>query len=313
MLCFLMVRACFEFEKAKISWDIVCLPKEEGGLGFRPLKEANMVNSLKLIWRLTSQHNSLWVRWVHTYLIRQGTFWSVKENTSLGSWMWRKLLKYRESKTFHRMVDQLPFGMIHGRIWGASTTQIEVIMENQRLKFVDTEDIPLWKQKEGVYKHMFSTKRTWHLIRQAAPTVYWYAGVWFQYATPKDAFFTWLALLHNILTTGDRMVAWNLNIDPACIFCQHGIESHNHLFFECPYTAVVWTKLTRGLLQQHFTMDWDGIIHLLVSNTLECRVRFLVRYVLQTSLHSIWRERNERRHGSSTTPLHLWSDLLIVK
>lgn len=38
---------------------------------------------------------SLWVRWVQCYLVRKGSFWSIKENTSSGSWVWRKLLKLR--------------------------------------------------------------------------------------------------------------------------------------------------------------------------------------------------------------------------
>ncbi|XP_013694239.1 uncharacterized protein LOC106398196 [Brassica napus] len=128
-------------------------------------------------------------------------------------------------------------------------------MENQRLKVVDAEDTPLWKQKEGTYKNLVSTKRTWHLIRQAAPIVNWHTGIWFQQATSKYAFCTWLAL-HNRLTTGDRMITWSSSIDPACIFCQHGIEIRNYLFFECVFTAAVWTKLTRGLLGTHFSTNW---------------------------------------------------------
>lgn len=63
--------------------------------------------------------------------------------------------------------------------------KIEVALENQRLKADDAEDIPLWQQKQGNYKNRFSTKKTWQLIRQASPTVYWHTGVWFQHATPK--------------------------------------------------------------------------------------------------------------------------------
>lgn len=55
--------------KAKISWDIVCRPRKEGGLGLRPLKEANMVSCLKLVWRLISLKPSLWVKWVQVNLI----------------------------------------------------------------------------------------------------------------------------------------------------------------------------------------------------------------------------------------------------
>lgn len=82
-------------QKAKIAWSDVCKPKEEGGLGLRSLEEANRVSCLKLIWCILSSRHSLWVKWIHRYLIRKGSFWSVKESSSLGSWMWKKLLKLR--------------------------------------------------------------------------------------------------------------------------------------------------------------------------------------------------------------------------
>lgn len=77
--------------KAKVSWKDVSLPKHEGGLGIRPLKEVNNVLCLKLIWRLSSNRSSLWVSWIHCYLIRKGSFWSIKNNSVAGSWMWKKL------------------------------------------------------------------------------------------------------------------------------------------------------------------------------------------------------------------------------
>lgn len=60
--------------KAKVSWKEVCLPKQEGGLGLRSLKKVNNVLCLKLIWRLSSNRSSLWVNWIHCYLIRKGPF-----------------------------------------------------------------------------------------------------------------------------------------------------------------------------------------------------------------------------------------------
>lgn len=90
--------------KAKIAWTEVCKPKLEGGLGIKPLKEANTVSCLKVIWRILTAKNSLWVRWIHVYLIRKGSFWTVKESSQLGSWMWKKILKYRErAKAFYRV------------------------------------------------------------------------------------------------------------------------------------------------------------------------------------------------------------------
>ena len=64
--------------KAKVSWKDVCLPKCEGGLGLRPLKEINLVFCLKLLWRIFACHSSLWVKWIHCYLIRKGSFWSMR-------------------------------------------------------------------------------------------------------------------------------------------------------------------------------------------------------------------------------------------
>lgn len=37
-----------------MKWIDVCRPKEEGGLGLRPLKEVNEVTILKLVWRIVS-------------------------------------------------------------------------------------------------------------------------------------------------------------------------------------------------------------------------------------------------------------------
>lgn len=62
----------------------------------KSIAEANKVASLKLFWKLTSSPSSLWVQWVTRYLIKKGSIWTVKENSTLGSWIWKKLLKYRD-------------------------------------------------------------------------------------------------------------------------------------------------------------------------------------------------------------------------
>ena len=80
--------------KAKIAWSDVCMPKAEGGLGLRRLKEVNLVNSLKLIWHLLSGQ-SMWSSWIREYLLVGKTFWEVGMRGNKGSWMWKKLIKLR--------------------------------------------------------------------------------------------------------------------------------------------------------------------------------------------------------------------------
>lgn len=78
--------------RAKVSWDDVCFPKEEGGLGLRKLRDTSRVFALRLIWLLFTQTGSFWVAWTNKYLLKDGTYWDAKDGTA-GSWAWRKLLK----------------------------------------------------------------------------------------------------------------------------------------------------------------------------------------------------------------------------
>lgn len=80
--------------KAKVAWDDLCCPKEEGGLGIRKLRDSSKVFAMSLIWKIFSLKSSLWVSWIQEYLLRQKSFWDVRDDGK-GSWVWRKLLKLR--------------------------------------------------------------------------------------------------------------------------------------------------------------------------------------------------------------------------
>lgn len=116
--------------KAKVAWRDVCSPLEEGGLGVRALTEVNTVSSLKLIWRLLNGSQSLWVDWVRKYLMRNESFWDIRD-TGLGSWIWRKLLRLRcLAKRFVRMeVHNGQLVHFWTDIWHPSGRLIEVAGE----------------------------------------------------------------------------------------------------------------------------------------------------------------------------------------
>ncbi|GKB51179.1 hypothetical protein Tco_0901932 [Tanacetum coccineum] len=46
--------------KAKVAWDVVCLPKQEGGLGVRRLDHFNKALMVSHVWKLLSLKESLW-------------------------------------------------------------------------------------------------------------------------------------------------------------------------------------------------------------------------------------------------------------
>ncbi|XP_056848360.1 uncharacterized protein LOC130498784 [Raphanus sativus] len=79
---------------AKVDWNTVCLPKEEGGLGLRNFTTWNHVLCLKFIWLILSKSPSLWVDWHQSVHLNEESFWTI-EASAADSWAWRKLLDLR--------------------------------------------------------------------------------------------------------------------------------------------------------------------------------------------------------------------------
>ncbi|GKG11089.1 hypothetical protein Tco_0342489 [Tanacetum coccineum] len=80
--------------KAKVAWDVVCLPKVEGGLGIRRLDYFNSALMVSHLWKLLSLKESLWVKWIHAYKLNGRNFWDVPLRGNM-SWGWRKILQLR--------------------------------------------------------------------------------------------------------------------------------------------------------------------------------------------------------------------------
>ena len=149
-----------------------------------------------------------------------------------------------------------------------------------------------------MYKPKFITRDTWNHIRSTTSKVSWHKALWFNQATPKFRFCTWLAL-GNRLTTGDRMAAWNVGIDGSCVLCNQHLETRDHLFFSCSYTSMVWRKLVQNLYRAHFSTDWSTIVEFLSQSGDDRETLFLARYAFQAAIHMLWRERNARKHGEA--------------
>lgn len=64
--------------KAKVAWREVCKLKAEGGLGVRKINDISVVFDLKLVWRLFTSSNSLWVKWVKQTILRGQSFWDAR-------------------------------------------------------------------------------------------------------------------------------------------------------------------------------------------------------------------------------------------
>nr|GEV41293.1 hypothetical protein [Tanacetum cinerariifolium] len=60
---FLWCQGSISSGKAKVAWEVVCLPKKEGGLGIHRLDQFNKALMVSHIWKLLFFKESLWVKW----------------------------------------------------------------------------------------------------------------------------------------------------------------------------------------------------------------------------------------------------------
>ncbi|XP_074313830.1 uncharacterized protein LOC141649026 [Silene latifolia] len=82
----------------KVSWEKVCTPKCEGGLGIRNSLYWYATAIGKLAWWVYTKPDSLWVRWVsHIYL--KGQSWSSYSPKLDVSWSWMTICRIKEAFT----------------------------------------------------------------------------------------------------------------------------------------------------------------------------------------------------------------------
>lgn len=86
--------------KARIAWKSVCKSKQCGGLGFKPLDKWNSVLMTKHLWNVASKKDSLWVKWVSMYRLKERSVWDIPVHGN-ASWGWRKLMGLRNDVRPH--------------------------------------------------------------------------------------------------------------------------------------------------------------------------------------------------------------------
>ncbi|KAK6791753.1 hypothetical protein RDI58_010834 [Solanum bulbocastanum] len=77
-----------------IAWDKMCFPKEEGGLGFRSIKDINKALFAKLWWNFRVSTTSLWGRFMWNKYCKK--LHPVITRNAGASHVWRKMLNVRE-------------------------------------------------------------------------------------------------------------------------------------------------------------------------------------------------------------------------
>ena len=64
----------------------------------------------------------------------------------------------------------------------------------------------------------------------------------------------------------------------------------------------------RGVMEEQYTADWGRLLRLITRDLSWGKVKaFTIKYMFQLAVHSIWCERNKRRHGEEPCPAEILS------
>ncbi|GJY21345.1 reverse transcriptase domain-containing protein [Tanacetum coccineum] len=162
--------------KAKVSWEVVCLPKDEGGLGVRRLDHFNKALMISHIWKLLSLKESLWVRWIHAYKLKGRSFWDIPYRGTM-SWGWRKILQLRP--------------LVREFFWHNIGDGSRVLVS--RLLF----------------EMLFAMAVGYGLMNRRDVKVPWFELVWFCNCIPRHAVNLWL-IIKRRLKTQDLLRSWDV-------------------------------------------------------------------------------------------------------
>lgn len=63
---------------AKVKWDIICRPKEDGGLGLKHLGDWNKACLARLVWMIFTGKDTLWIAWMKNFLLKCRCLWTIR-------------------------------------------------------------------------------------------------------------------------------------------------------------------------------------------------------------------------------------------
>nr|KAJ0225294.1 hypothetical protein LSAT_V11C100000100 [Lactuca sativa] len=227
---------CDESKKgrAKVAWSSICKPVEHGGLGLRNLRAWNKAILSKRIWMIISNYDSLWVKWINSYVLKGRCFWDVWNGANTFMWYddWHYLgafsyvLSPREiASAGFRITDKVKDVIVDNSwFWPPEWLSLIPQLKDFQLPILDplVADRVLWRKRD----------------------------VWIDLSNCGQ----------KRLMTQDRMRFWDKNKNLKCSLCNMQPDSHSHLFFECPYSSLIWKVVKDKVGIRSNSHTWKDLI-----------------------------------------------------
>jgi hypothetical protein len=183
--------------------------------------------------------------------------------------------------------------IFHNQIWNLHHSFLHSIRDLiQDVHLSDTTDTWLWIPTSTMD---FCLASAWDVTRLQGAKFNLHNVFWFPSASPKMSACA-LKAFHDRLPTRERLKRFGIINEDLCVLCSSSTETRDHIFFECPYVAYIWT-LCKLKLGYH-----PILLGNIVEEASQIRNKFkvkdqtyiLARLAFQVTIWHIWLERNRR-------------------
>ncbi|GJY60082.1 sodium/hydrogen exchanger 6 [Tanacetum coccineum] len=201
--------------KAKVVWESVCMPKQEGGLGIRRSDDFNV---------------SLMATHICRSRVRPFILHEINSGKSTSMWFdkWNELCPIRGMPSVRDIVrssfsftdpvsDLIAYGYWrwppdwHNRFPNLVSTPVPSLHD-------DLVDVVVWRDLGGSFRP-FSVAGSWDSLCLRADVVYWYHVVWFPHCIPWHVIHIWLVVKEK-LKTRDRLRQWDVGPNTDFVWIQ---------------------------------------------------------------------------------------------
>ncbi|PWA66526.1 RNA-directed DNA polymerase, eukaryota, Reverse transcriptase zinc-binding domain protein [Artemisia annua] len=324
--------------KARVAWKEVCKPKDQGGLGLKPLDQWNRTLLIKHLWNIATMKESLWVKWINTVKLKGRSVWEV-QSYSTDSWSWKTILELRndvENHVKYKIGDGKTISAWYDR-WNDQQALAKTINrrdiysagfndQNKLCDLLDTNgwkwpqewytkyectqsltvptlssspDVPVWVNNNG-REVKFATSQVWKDMRSDDAKVCWNKLVWYPQCIPKHSFVLWLAIKNKLLTQ-DKLLKWYPSKVLQCSLCNNGTDSHDHLFFQCNYAQEVWTEIKKmAKINSNAALWYDHVMEMSSIQSHNSIWSIIKKLCFAATIYFIWQERNFREFRQET-------------
>ncbi|KAI0511607.1 hypothetical protein KFK09_012237 [Dendrobium nobile] len=325
-----------------VSWDTVCLPKQNGGLGIPSLNALQFAFNCSVIHRMynyssplsswlsshytspwrppTPKASKFWVSVCRTAAIVKSNFNFVITPNAPISLLWDH---WCNGTTLADFVDDTNLGCF-------SSPLLKNYISNLNWQFADevpqhlkiaVSSLQIHESASSclIWKDLVKSK-----FRDFVEDFYnslhvcsWNKFVWHKRNSLKHAVYVWLALVGG-LKTKDALKLRNIYVPAICSLCQSAPETVYHLFFEFQYSFSILNSIIPGSENFLLRPTILQLFHWLESKYAASHLS--LNFMLLTVcciIYQIWKERNCRRFGnefkSSSTLLNSVKKVVIGK